>query len=313
MLNIVLVENCNLKCTYCLESEYQGSNKIITLDNFQTILKFLTKEKNKIFSLMGGEPLVHPNIKEILILSQNFFNEYHTLGFLFTNGIYLEQYLEYIPEQMGLLINCNPIDEIGEQNYTKLLSSIDTCMNTPELRYKTNLGINLHLSRTNYNYIWDIVDKYNIKILRCSITSPGRCYHEYYTNSDQYFQKMKSIFLDFVKQADNHNISLNQDCGYIPPCFFQEEEFTLVKKICGDNYFSYCHGYSADIFPDLTASFCFACDNSYNMLDFDNVEELYETLIIEQQHAKAKSRSFDRCKNCTLQNNCGQGCLSFIK
>ena len=84
-------------------------------------------------------------------------------------------------------------------------------------------------------------------------------------------------------------------------------EKKISKKTLSKAFHNWYYGHLTCFSQEHMQTFGYLC----SMLPI--VEELYETLIIEQQHAKAKSRSFDRCKNCTLQNNCGQGCLSFIK
>ena len=86
----------------------QESNKTISLENYIKVLKYLTEYNcEEHVGIIGGEPTLHPNFKDILIESNQCANANRTNFTLFTNGIELEQYLQYIGTNMSILINCN--------------------------------------------------------------------------------------------------------------------------------------------------------------------------------------------------------------
>ena len=86
-----LVDFCNLKCAGC--SHYSSLIDNQTYPSLEEIIKDLTLLKNKIgdklqwLRLLGGEPLLHPNISECLKEIRNLFQ--NTEISIVTNGLLL--------------------------------------------------------------------------------------------------------------------------------------------------------------------------------------------------------------------------------
>ncbi len=111
MANIAINNYCNLKCPYCFaDGMIQESSKNLSVDNYIKLLKYLIEDNDEhSIGIIGGEPTLHPNFKDILIES-NHYGAVNDVNFtLFTNGIELEQYLSCIGDKIRILINCNNI------------------------------------------------------------------------------------------------------------------------------------------------------------------------------------------------------------
>lgn len=315
MPNIVLTEYCNLTCPYCFASKMiteakKTDTKNITLEQFSKILNWLMPtalENNFVIGLIGGEPTLHPYFKDILKQTNIFCSFTNSHSILFTNGILLNKYLSYIGPNMSLLININDLKNEQKQ---MLLQNLDM-MNKLNW-YSTNkvtLGCNLYLNEKNYIYFWECVDRYNdISTVRVSVTAPTA--KELKNNKEQYYLKMKPIFLDFVNEALKRNISLSYDCNQIPKCFFTNEEWEKIIEAGIPKTF--CQPV-IDITPDFKATCCFGVYNTpIDCAKFNNLNELtkyFESYMVQ----KTLNNNTSLCKNCEKLQlmQCQGGCLSF--
>jgi radical SAM protein with 4Fe4S-binding SPASM domain len=77
---------CNLQCTFCPEVERE--KKILSPDDFRTIIKKVLPYTEQVCLHLMGEPLAHPEFKEIL----NICNEEKAVIHLTTNGSLLNKF-----------------------------------------------------------------------------------------------------------------------------------------------------------------------------------------------------------------------------
>jgi hypothetical protein len=81
---------------------------------------------------------------------------------LFTNGIELKQYLSQL-EDVQILINYNNPKNLTNDQFNKLQDTLETAFQNYS---NVTIGCNIYLDCENYDYIWDIVSKYNLKKIR---------------------------------------------------------------------------------------------------------------------------------------------------
>jgi len=109
-IEIDITYKCNLSCPNCNRSCTQApTEESMTIEQIQDFIK-QSIEKNikwRKISLVGGEPLVHPNIFEIINLILDYKNHFSrkTKICLVTNGI-LEEELNKVPKDV-IIINSN--------------------------------------------------------------------------------------------------------------------------------------------------------------------------------------------------------------
>jgi MoaA/NifB/PqqE/SkfB family radical SAM enzyme len=83
MAHIIPIRRCNLSCTYC--NEYDNFSKPVPLDTMLRRLELLGRLKTGVITLSGGEPLLHPDLDEVIRgIRRN-----ATLAGLITNGYLL--------------------------------------------------------------------------------------------------------------------------------------------------------------------------------------------------------------------------------
>ena len=70
IVNFAITNHCNAKCTYCkfhLEKEPQ----YVTLENAKRAIDYLLKINTGVLALTGGEPLLHPQLPDIIKYARN--------------------------------------------------------------------------------------------------------------------------------------------------------------------------------------------------------------------------------------------------
>jgi MoaA/NifB/PqqE/SkfB family radical SAM enzyme len=83
MAHIIPIRRCNLSCTYC--NEYDDFSKPVPLDVILHRLELLGNLKTGVITLSGGEPLLHPDLDEII----RGIRRHATLAGMITNGYLL--------------------------------------------------------------------------------------------------------------------------------------------------------------------------------------------------------------------------------
>lgn len=318
MANIAINNYCNLKCDYCFANDMiKEVNKTMSLENYIKILKYLTEQNcEEHIGIIGGEPTIHPQFKDILIETNQCANANKINFTLFTNGIELEPYLSYIGSNINILINCNDFMKMSFEQVNKFRSTLHHIFQLGWIHNeKVICGCNLHLNEINYNWIWELVDAYHIPRLRCSVVSPGGCYTLWRQNKDEYFNRMKPIFLNFCREAQRRKVVINIDCGYIPSCYFSKEEIELIKEVTQLKYYHSDNGCNPvmDITPDLQVTPCFG---AYKLFPLDFSKNWYgfiKYINYNNNMPKALNNKQGPCATCEkLQNfQCQGGCLAF--
>ena len=115
---IEITNSCNLSCSFCMK--HHRAPKMLSLDEFESILKEVKKITPFIYLHVQGEPLSHPRYNEILSLCDT----YNMQVQLVTNGTFLSKHLDMI-EHSSLRKVSISLQSIEYQSI-----DIDTYMNT---------------------------------------------------------------------------------------------------------------------------------------------------------------------------------------
>src|SRR5437588_9456093 len=83
MAHIIPIRRCNLSCAYC--NEYDDHSKPVPLHTMLHRLELLGNLKTGVVTLSGGEPLLHPELDEII----RGIRSHKALAGLITNGYLL--------------------------------------------------------------------------------------------------------------------------------------------------------------------------------------------------------------------------------
>lgn len=113
---IEITNNCNLNCSFC--SKVEKKKKIMSIQEFEHILKEIENKTDYIYLHVKGEPLLHPQIIEFLRLAE----KYHLKVNLTTNGT-------LFPKLVDDLKDCKALHKINfslhsENNIPAYLTNI---------------------------------------------------------------------------------------------------------------------------------------------------------------------------------------------
>jgi len=134
--SLYVTDRCNLDCAYC--TEYNNSRPHPTLENLKTWIRKIRDLGTMRIALVGGEPLLHPDIVEIVRYCRK-------LGFatsLTTNGFLLTRKLVVALEDAGLQVLQISVDRMTPSAITK--KSFRTIL--PKLDYFRDSKISLHIT-----------------------------------------------------------------------------------------------------------------------------------------------------------------------
>ncbi len=134
--SLYVTDRCNLDCAYC--TEYDNSRPHPSIDDLKKWVRKIRELGTMRIALVGGEPLVHPNIVELVRYCRE-------LGFatsLTTNGFLLTRKLVAELEDAGLQVMQISVDRMTPSPITK--KSFRTIL--PKLDYFRDSKISLHIT-----------------------------------------------------------------------------------------------------------------------------------------------------------------------
>ena len=330
MPNIMLTDVCNLRCPYCFANEFVNKDaNEISIENFKKALDFIATDPNeKSVGLIGGEPTIHSKFKEILKLLIE--DPRFLRVTLYTNGIKIDQFVDELAHpKFHLLINCNDASDIGEKNFKRLEDNLELFINKRYLKERISLGINFYKPDFNYEFILNILKKYNFDRLRFSVTVPNT-YENKNINALDYFKEYKEPIMKFHKVMIENKIVPYYDCNKIPSCMFTKDDFMPYKNLIPDfdenNIFSnpnerlivndlvHCSPV-VDIRHDLTAVRCFGLSDvtKVKISDFPTILDLKRYYYQQIDSFACNTASSVLCLDCMKRKSgkCFGGCLAF--
>lgn len=322
MPNIMLTYKCNLKCSYCFANEFVNkSNTDISLENFDKAVEFMTRSGASSIGLIGGEPTIHPQFKEImrrLILNKKIQDIT-----VYTNGILLDKYFsELVNPKVRILVNCNAPEIIGENAYNRITDNIDTLINTYYMKDRINVGINLYSNEMDYSYMLELLQRFELHRVRISVTVPDfSCCGD--VDVLDYFKSRKKFLLEFFAKMDEIQVLPYYDCNKPPYCVWDEKEKEWLKSyvskypVSESNLIGNCSQCFPviDILPDLKAVRCFGMSDyeKVNISDFKTMTDIASYFINQIDTHVYKISTGNECRECyeRKSRHCTAGCIGF--
>ncbi len=308
MANIVLTNHCNRKCSYCFArgrvADNPDKSHNLKPAELEYIIDFFKKSQINEFSLLGGEPTLHP---EFIPLGQKVLAEGFNLN-IFTNGLIADNVLDFLDqideERLNILVNINHPDDMSKAQWYKI------CQTFKALGKRVGLGFNIYKLGLKFDFMLDLIYKYNLrKYIRLSVSQPILKAPNSHLLLTDYSQLASSI-VDFAVKCDKADVKIAFDCGFIM-CMF--DELQLGKLYTYNVLLGFYCAPAIDISPGLDAWYCFPLSYMYNqkLTDYNNYRQL--TDFYKQKFSPFNLFcGLQKCRSCKYRRRgqCNGGCLA---
>ncbi|MBQ7906787.1 MAG: radical SAM protein [Clostridia bacterium] len=316
MANIALLNRCNLRCPYCFADSYTGeARQDIDLNTLVSLLDFCASDGK--VGIIGGEPLLHNNISEIMEILRHD-RRFHSIT-IFTNGIFLEKIADFLSyPAFSLLINVNSRRDIGEKSFEKIKSNISLCLEKMD-KERVGLGINVYEENQDFSDLLELISGFGFDKVRVSVVIPQNKGE----GGIPYFMRMKPTLMRLYASLKELGVASCYDCNVIPECVYTDEEKAFLNSLPFKNQLErlifvgkrpICSPV-IDLYPDKTATRCFGMyDGGRVKIDgFETIDDLKNYFFKEIDCRLVNTPSCDGCKDCYKYKcfGCYGGCLCY--
>jgi len=313
MANVLFTTYCNRNCKYCfakgkvdLGQEQGDPSKNLNMENLETIIHFYKQSQLDRFVVLGGEPTLNPDFKQMIdrILLEKDFKAL----VIFTNGLMPDDVLTYLSNhddpRLGIALNLNNQNNHSPSEWTRVNNTMKA------LGKRVGLGVNIYKPGQDYDYLIEAVKAYGLKPhIRAGLTHPVVGSKNIYARQDD-FPAIAADLVGFAEKAFQNDINFSFDCGF-QFCMFSLDQHKELLRF-GVKFRSVCTPI-IDIGPDLGVWRCFPLLNDVagQLDDFKRRKRIIDAF-------EKKYRSFQRmgnmleCPQCIYRKNelCSGGCLA---
>ena len=152
---VEITNKCNLYCKHCYNDSKFQNRVFLNVGVIENLYKTFSNNNIEQISISGGEPLLHPDILNIL----RYANDYQVKTQLITNGIFLDKFCDYINNNNYVMAQVS-IDGIGNTHDIMrgigVFETVDSNLN--KLSSKVSLSIKSTINSYNISQIESIVE-----------------------------------------------------------------------------------------------------------------------------------------------------------
>lgn len=299
-LGFKITNMCQFRCTYCFAHK---DDRNISLDTIKKVINDLDQKPYEVY-LTGGDPLLHPDINEIIQL-------FHKCGIqlkIQTTGITSEENIFLLNNNLdkisSIQISIDSISQfkdIRKCNITNPLAEIKHFISSISSTEK--IIVNTVVSKYNYSDLIEILDFcYSLGLHKIRF-SPI-----FTTNSHLFLldDELVDIFYETVKYLNDKNMQL------IDTPFSHPWSLRLLENISSNRLF--CPACKTEIEIDVDGNVypCpFLHDKTHKLgnIYHDNINTIWlkgQSLPL----SKTKWTNNKLCNKCKNYENCGGGCYA---
>lgn len=159
-LRVTLTQRCDLDCFYCHgEGEEENRETQLDLKEVRSIVKVASELGMHKIKFSGGEPLLHPDIEEIIEFSSRYMEDIS----LTTNGVLLKEEAKKLKESGLDRVNVS-LDTVDPKTYQKITGRSKLASVKEGIKEAVEVGLfpvkvnMLLLKNLNHEEVWEMVD-----------------------------------------------------------------------------------------------------------------------------------------------------------
>lgn len=307
-LYIEILDKCNLKCRHCSTEACQEKNAFMKLETYKRIIEECSQLGLKRVFISGGEPLLHPNLLDMIEFSKNKGLEVR----VYSCGMnYIDNKFVGFDEKIFLRLKNVEIERIifsmhgmeeehnyitdNEKAYKCLLETIENCK-------KANLSFEIHTvpMSNNYEKLEEIVE--NAKKLGAKKVSLLRLVPQ------GRLRENKALLMNDKQYGEFKNIAnriMDKYKGFVRI----GHPFNVILNHCEQR----CNAGENKILLDVYGN-CYPCEAFKTILKgntsnyFENsIEYIWNNDIILNKLRDKNVPS--ECENCNVKEKCMGGCF----
>jgi len=314
MANILLTQQCIRSCPYCFAKQHMSENApddTLTWENLMYIVDFFDASNEKHFSLLGGEPFLHPNFIDIVLYlrERKFRTNVFTSGVM-SNKMFEEAIKEFAPitpNQLSFVVNVNDPKKTS-------FSELETVKRfLRAFGHFSSLSFNVYREDFDMDFLVQYINEYGLKRhIRLGLAHPIPGVKNSHIKPDGMRDMAKNL-MSFIPKLNANKISVGFDCG-MPMCLFTDEEMGILYKHAGGQLKFTC-GPAVDVGPDMSVWTCFPLSNykKTTLFDFDNVQQIRRYYSKMMNAGKSEIHGiFEACDDCEWRTEklCSGGCYA---
>lgn len=302
---------CNLRCIHCYNDSGK-SNQTINLDTFKTVFNQFEKSPGFSVTISGGEPLLHPQIWDIL----SYTCQKGIDSLMITNATLIDKEVAEKIAKLGIKVQVslngateNEHDILcGHGNYKKTMKGLNNLLNAGV----KNIIIRCVLSQINK----DTIEKFILDMSQLTdyidigtLTIMGRgknafCYNIPILEKNEILNNLNNSPLILKLRGKGKTIHIPESaCTFGCPLFYipKGQKVSLTPRIdSGGNVFL------CQLFDDSMYAIGNIYENTFSeMLASDNFARLSNFITLGLNYIL-------ECKKCIWKDVCGKGCVAQI-
>lgn len=316
MANVLLTETCVRSCPYCFAKQYMSDADMsdsLSWDSLIYIADFLQTSGVNRISLLGGEPLLHPNLAEFIL----YLNKRGMSITIFTSGIMHDSKFDdfcakitSIPD-LKLSFVCN----VNEPRFSPKseLSKVERFFSV--FGSRCSLSFNIYRLDFNMDFTIDYIVKFGLnRHVRLGLAHPIPGQKNKYISPES-FGEVRDTLLTTFERFFEYGITPGFDCGY-PLCMFSDSDLGKIYKYTGGQAAFQC-GPAIDIGTDLSVWSCFPLSdfNKKSIYDFTSYPEMVDFYATKMREVRdTVSGIYLKCDTCDFRERglCSGGCLAHV-
>ena len=284
---IILTRECNRNCLYCCAKHILKDKEEISIKDFEFYLnKVMPKLKEDKIRFLGGEPLLHSNIRRILRLTIK--NNFKKI-MISTNGLF----------DYDIFLNIKSLSNFYF-TFSYPNNNAEKRLIMKNIKYVTSKGASVDmcivlLNDFDPNKILENVKYFNLRRVILTIALPNK------EKSNKFVKvldrRLKNNFFWLIKKLFLANIGVGQLC-FTPFCIFNNKQRSFLKRY--DFNYALCDADSM-VYPSLDVYLCQNFNKKIGNLKKDSLMLIMEER--EEQIKNNKNNMFNKCGSCIHKKN----------